>query len=1234
VLPSKVSSRRAAVVAAMLWAGGAAPAWAQLVWTGSGGSTAIDNGGNWAGGTAVLNGGTSASFGSSSTFTTAALAVDAAFRQTSTTPSVTFTRSFTLQSGSGSFTVFGSHSGVQNVIQVNSFASSVVVEPRVNVRVTSPSSNPLGNLLVITVNNTASSGTALNIRGGLGVAAASSGSTFDIRFGNNVAAGSKAATARIGGAITGLGALVNGNPGTGQWTGDLVIAGSQSLGTSNITIAAGSGFGTPQPTARIVLGEAATDVQSWNNVTLNNTMNVAVSGTATINALTGTSANARLTGNNVAGATVRLTSGSVGAIVIGGTGLGWNTLDVVKQNAGTLTIGGVHPYTGSTTVDGGTLNLLASAQLATSGITVNSGGVLATASSLITAPVTVAGGGALTGEGSSGLLSFQTGTSSFTFNPATPEVFAAQAVAVDPTAEVLLIPSAATVTGSTYPVLTSAAGFGGSGVPGQFVAAARGVLGLAAGDTQLTFTPAAAASLAWTGTNAANPVVWNTAVTPNWSNGGASDRFYANDAVTFDDAGATTSITIQGAAVNPGDVTFATSLKSYTFTGGDLAASGAVTKTGSGSVTLAANLRAGGPVGVAAGRLDVNGPANAFVGIAVSGGTLSLAAAANTFTSGSIAVAGGQLRFTGTANGAVAAVLGQRPVGLGSGVITYSGSATQTNDVQTFSMDAAGAVVEVDAPATTTWRIGGKVTGPGDWTKAGAGVLGLGRNADAGPGNDFTGRLTVAAGTLDIRQSDALGASGSSTNGTEVTSATLLLQNFGQTSGSGITVAETLSFSGTSSLISLLQESKTFTNRLTGPLSVTGTLGIAATSGTGLSGAAAMTFVIDGNVATGPGSRLELGSVGATPVVVTDRRLPLVINGVISGSGSIVTTASGTFTLAAANTFTGSTRPQAGTLVLSHAAALAGSTLDLRTSDTGTVAFGAAETTYLVGGLTGDRRLDAAGGVLVVGGNGSSTTFSGTIENGTLQKAGAGTLTLAAANAVSGTVTVEAGTLAAAAPGALAAATADVGAGATLAIAPYRAATIQGLTLGAGGRVDALTGFATVTAGLPATLLVAEILAGRGDGSWNGTSGISSSTVQAEVAVGIQRAIGWLDNGDGSVSFAYAAPGDTNLDWNIDILDAANFFAGAKYDAGSVATWNEGDFTYDGIVDILDASEFLSTGLFDAGSYNAAPGAAGAVVAVPEPAGLAPLLGLAAAALVTRRRLARPAVSRRQEHAR
>ena len=35
------------------------------------------------------------------------------------------------------------------------------------------------------------------------------------------------------------------------------------------------------------------------------------------------------------------------------------------------------------------------------------------------------------------------------------------------------------------------------------------------------------------------------------------------------------------------------------------------------------------------------------------------------------------------------------------------------------------------------------------------------------------------------------------------------------------------------------------------------------------------------------------------------------------------------------------------------------------------------------------------------------------------------------------------------------------------------------------------------------------------------------------------------------MTFAYAAPGDSNLDWTVDILDATDFFNTGLYDTGN-----------------------------------------------------------------------------------
>ena len=214
-------------------------------------------------------------------------------------------------------------------------------------------------------------------------------------------------------------------------------------------------------------------------------------------------------------------------------------------------------------------------------------------------------------------------------------------------------------------------------------------------------------------------------------------------------------------------------------------------------------------------------------------------------------------------------------------------------------------------------------------------------------------------------------------------------------------------------------------------------------------------------------------------------------------------------------------------------------------------------------------------------------------------KTGSGTLVVNAANTLTGSMTVAGGRLQLADGGALGSSRIVPISGGTVTLSPALQTTVGGLDPNAGGLVDVGNGLMTVAAGLSEADMLTALLTGRGDGSWNGTAGITSSQAQADIAVSVPRTVGWLNNGDGSMTFAFAAAGDTNLDWTVDILDAANFLAGGKFDSGLPASWLEGDFGYDGFVDILDAADFLSTGLFDAGPYN--PTASGSIAAVPEP---------------------------------
>ena len=248
-----------------------------------------------------------------------------------------------------------------------------------------------------------------------------------------------------------------------------------------------------------------------------------------------------------------------------------------------------------------------------------------------------------------------------------------------------------------------------------------------------------------------------------------------------------------------------------------------------------------------------------------------------------------------------------------------------------------------------------------------------------------------------------------------------------------------------------------------------------------------------------------------------------------------------------------------------------------------------------------------------------SNAFNGTGPV-TISSTGSGKVIFSGTGNFSGPTTVQAGGLQLAAGSPLGTSTITPLAGGTLSLSPYAVTTVGGLLPNAGGLTDVGSGYVTVAAGLSVADMLVALNTGRGDGSWSGTSGIISSTAAANTAASIPRTVGWLDNGDGSTTFAYAAPGDTNLDWVIDVLDAGNFLTFGKYDTELPATWLEGDFNYDGIVNIQDAADFISTGLYDTGAYNPPPGAVGAVAAVPEPAGLGTIAVAAAAAIALRRR--------------
>ena len=610
---------------------------------------------------------------------------------------------------------------------------------------------------------------------------------------------------------------------------------------------------------------------------------------------------------------------------------------------------------------------------------------------------------------------------------------------------------------------------------------------------------------------------------------------------------------------------------------------------------------------------------------------------------------------------------------LGEGGTTVTGAQTLTktgtSELRVQGAQTANYTFEKLKVLGGLYRIGSSTNATGQLSKeTGFGALPFGETADAITLDG--GAIGVSfAMTTDPFRGITLGAAGGVLNTTSTTlgiagpiSGTGALRVIGR----GVTLSGGNSYSGGTIIGSDIAMVGGITTTTSGTLTIDSDLRLGAEPGvvspTNVRlGTATAAGVLNVTASTlFPATRgFTIGAAGGT--LSTSSGATVTLAGPLSGPGGFIKTSSGTLVLSGSNTISGGITSWGGGMLevssdanlgavsgtLQPAAlTLAGATTSGRVRATETFTMPANRgITVNVGGTTATP----LGGTIDVVADKTLTVAGPITGPGRLTKSGSGTLVLSGSSSYAGTTTVSSGTLVVsgmvtgtAAVSVIAGATIVLASGNALAtrpltvssfgtatLSPYLQTTVGGLNPNAGGLVDVGNGMVTVTSGLTVENMLTAITAGSNGGTWTGTSGITSSTAAVDSAAGSPRAVGWLDNGDGSLTVAYAAPGDTNLDWSVDILDTANFLALGKFDTGSPATWREGDFNYDGFVDILDADAFVSTGLFNAGNYNTPSGErvavapVGSVAAVPEPstwALLAAACGGAVAACRGRRR--------------
>jgi hypothetical protein len=272
-----------------------------------------------------------------------------------------------------------------------------------------------------------------------------------------------------------------------------------------------------------------------------------------------------------------------------------------------------------------------------------------------------------------------------------------------------------------------------------------------------------------------------------------------------------------------------------------------------------------------------------------------------------------------------------------------------------------------------------------------------GLSVNAGPVNNWT----PGAGTVELQSTNTLPSS-------VFTSFNNLTINGGTTSlGVDVSIAGTLSVASGVFAIGAFDVSSVGAVNMTGT-SITGT-GTLTLAGDVTTNASATASTIAVPIALGGSTRtFNVDDTAAIP--------DLNVTGAISGGGGIIKTGIGSMNLAnAGNSYTGSTTANQGILriaafggtIPNGSALIVNSTLDLN---------GYSET---VGSLAGIGTVTSNAGAtmtLTAGGDNTSTTFSGVIQNGSstgvsLSKTGSGALNLSGNNSYSGATSLLGGTL-------------------------------------------------------------------------------------------------------------------------------------------------------------------------------------------------------------------------------
>jgi autotransporter-associated beta strand protein len=826
------------------------------------------------------------------------------------------------------------------------------------------------------------------------------------------------------------------NGGTLNLASDVSTTAKNTTVASNTTIIANrttAGLGITHTLGTLSIGAFELDVTAGANV-ISGTAGVAFGATTLTGASifdVGGAANLTLAG--VATAGFNVTKQGAGTMTITGTGSGTGVLTV---NAGTATINGSGSWLGNVNVaSGGTIqNTGAGTNSLGAGLIVQSGGVYDNqqAGSETVASFTLGG----TGIGGTGAWVNNSLTSAGALT-STAGIVLSEDTSVGGSGN---LTTTSIISGASFGLTKIGNGtltLGGVNTYGSLTIKAGAVIGttstsaFGAGTITLGDTAANAAAVSLTGlistANITNAIVLAPGTT------GAITIATSNNASTF---------TYSGGVTGSNNVRVATNAnQTLTFSTNVFNNAGSITNVGAGVGGVFITADIGSNVtdltqSSATSVLTLSGANIAFDGaLTVSAGTLNITGGATTApTPNALTVAGG-----GTLN--LINTVGQE-IALGSKVITLGGTGTTILGLELGSLAAYDRITSTVAANTSgavqfnLTGLSGLTAGSYDLLTASSGLdlatYSIGTLSNAGGltysvSSDPTFvRLTATALTGPLYWKGALNNSWSAYTGGNTNFTTDLAGsiNAGGTPGAAnsvIFVADGQTGTSLSTTLDGILSIRDLTfnaNVGAGPL---GTINIAP--GTG--GTLTLTPILASegiNVETSAPANINISAPvilgSAQTWTVMDAATVLAVTSGISGTGNLTKAGSGILSLSGTNNYVGTTTVSGGILRAGTANTFNASSAYI-IGATGTLRLnGLANTIASLSGATGGivENGAASGNVTLIAGDGSSTSFAGTIQNGgaaTLgfTKLGSGKLTLSGTNTYTGTTTVTNGIL-------------------------------------------------------------------------------------------------------------------------------------------------------------------------------------------------------------------------------